>query len=185
MADVGYARVSTVGQNLEQQIDKLKHCDKVFQEKLSGADASRPALRECLDYLREGDTLHVVKIDRLARSTPHLYKIMAELEQKGVAFKVVDDPSIDTTHRTGKLLMGLLALIAEFENDIRRERQVDGIRKAKERGTRFGRRPKVDETATIQIRDMRGQGMSPTDIGRRLGLSRATVYRALANDAVA
>lgn len=185
MADVGYARVSTVGQNLEQQLDKLKHCDKVFQEKLSGADASRPALRECLDYLRDGDTLHVVKIDRLARSTSHLYKIMAELDAKGVAFKVVDDPSIDTTNRTGKLLMGLLALIAEFENDIRRERQVDGIRKAKERGTRFGRRPKTDDNTAARIRDMQDQGISAADIGHRLGISRATVYRALAHEEAA
>ena len=87
-----------------------------------------------------GDTLPVTKIDRLARSASDLYRIISELAEKGVAFKVVDDPTIDTASRTGKLVMGILALIAEFENDIRRERQMDGIAKAKERGTRFGRR---------------------------------------------
>src|SRR5262249_47286729 len=100
----------------------------------SGVDAGRPALKACLEYLREGDTLLVTKLDRLARSTPDLYRIVSELTARGVAFKVLDDPSIDTSSRTGKLIMGILALIAEFENDIRRERQQDGINKAKARG---------------------------------------------------
>src|SRR5262245_32166025 len=130
MATVGYARVSSTGQDLEIQLEKLGGCDKVFQEKRSGVDLGRPALKECLRYLREGDTLIVAKIDRLARSTSDLYRISSELAEKGVAFKVTDDPSIDTTSRTGKLVMGILALIAEFENDIRRERQQDGINKA-------------------------------------------------------
>ena len=89
-------------------------------------DTGRPELKRCLEYLREGDTLLVTKIDRLARSTSDLYRIISELTEKGAAFKVVDDPTIDTTSRTGKLIMGILALIAEFENDIRRERQMDG-----------------------------------------------------------
>jgi DNA invertase Pin-like site-specific DNA recombinase len=95
-------------------------------------DAGRPELVACLDYLREGDLLLVTKIDRLARSTSDLYKIISQLQAKGVEFKVIDDPSIDTTSRAGKLVMGILALIAEFENDIRRERQTDRIRRAKE-----------------------------------------------------
>jgi DNA invertase Pin-like site-specific DNA recombinase len=94
-----------------------------------------------VEFLREGDTLLVTKIDRLARSTSDLYRIIATLADEGVSFRVIDDPSIDTTSRTGKLVMGILALIAEFENDIRRERQMDGIAKAKERGVRFGRKP--------------------------------------------
>src|SRR4029079_12900014 len=95
-------------------------------------------LKRCLGYLREGDTLLVTKIDRLARSTSDLYRIISELA--GVAFKVVDDPTIDTTSRTGKLIMGIRAPIAEFENDIRRERQMDGIARAKDRGIQFGRK---------------------------------------------
>ena len=85
-------------------------------------DTGRPALKQCLEFLRDGDTLLVTKIDRLARSTSDLYRIVSELAEKSVNFKVLDDPSIDTTSRTGKLVMGILALIAEFENDIRRER---------------------------------------------------------------
>ena len=123
---MGYARVSSTGQDLAVQLEKLAGCDKVFKEKRSGVDTGRPELKRCLEYLREGDTLLVTKIDRLARSTSDLYRIISELAEKGVAFKVVDDPTIDTTSRTGKLVMGILALIAEFENDIRRERQMDG-----------------------------------------------------------
>jgi DNA invertase Pin-like site-specific DNA recombinase len=114
MTVVGYARVSSLGQDLAVQLEKLKGCDKVFKEKRSGIDAGRPELRACLDYLRDGDT----QLDRLARSTPDLYRIVSQLIGRGIAFKVIDDPSIDTTSRTGKLIMGILALIAEFENDI-------------------------------------------------------------------
>ena len=102
--------------------------------KRSGVDAGRPELKRCLEYLREGDTLLVTKIDRLARSTSDLYSIVSQLAEKHVSFKVIDDPSIDTSSRTGKLVMGVLALISEFENDIRRERQMDGIAKARDRG---------------------------------------------------
>ena len=101
-------------------------------------DTGRPELKRCLEYLREGDTLLVTKIDRLARSTSDLYRIISELTEKGAAFKVVDDPTIDTTSRTGKLIMGILALIAEFENDIRRERQMDGIAQGREGCTLAG-----------------------------------------------
>jgi DNA invertase Pin-like site-specific DNA recombinase len=114
------------------QLEKLNQCDWVFKEKRSGLDRGRPALKQCLEFLREGDTLLVTKIDRLARSTSDLYRVVSKLSEKGVSFKVIDDPSIDTTSRTGKLVMGILALIAEFENDIRRERQMDGIKKARE-----------------------------------------------------
>jgi DNA invertase Pin-like site-specific DNA recombinase len=113
----------------------------------------------------------VTKIDRLARSTSDLYRIVSELGEKGVNFKVLDDPSIDTTSRTGKLDMGILALIAEFET-IRRERQMDGIAKAKDRGVKFGRkRELIDE----RVRDA-------TRVGRikRTGFSKASIYRALA-----
>ena len=99
----------------------------------------KTGIETVLEFLRDGDTLLVTKIDRLARSTSELYRIVSELAEKGASFKVLDDPSIDTTSRTGKLVMGILALIAEFENDIRRERQMDGIAKAKDRGVKFGR----------------------------------------------
>ena len=179
IAIVGYARVSSVGQSLDVQLEKLKDCDKVFKEKRSGVDTGRPALKQCLEFLREGDTLLVTKIDRLARSTSDLYRIVSELAEKGVSFKVVDDPSIDTSSRTGKLVMGTLALIAEFENDIRRERQMDGIAKAKERGVRFGVEPKLTDEVKARIRQLRSEGMTVPAIMKQTELSKASVYRAL------
>ena len=131
MTKVGYARVSSLGQDLTVQLEKLSGCNKVFKEKRSGIDAGRPALKACLEYLREGDTLLVTKLDRLARSTSDLYRIVSELTQRGVEFKVLDDPSIDTSSRTGKLVMGILALIAEFENDIRREDAEGHLKRSK------------------------------------------------------
>jgi DNA invertase Pin-like site-specific DNA recombinase len=180
MTVVGYARVSSTGQDLGVQLDKLKGCDKVFKEKRSGVDAGRPELKRCLEYLREGDTLLVSKIDRLARSTSDLYRIISLLAEKGVSFKVIDDPSIDTSSRTGKLVMGILALIAEFENDIRRERQMDGIAKAKERGVRFGRKSLLLPETVEKIRSLRKAGTTVPEIIRRTGLSKSSVYRALA-----
>ena len=179
MAAVGYARVSSVGQSLDVQLEKLKDCDKVFKEKRSGVDTGRPALKQCLEFLREGDMLLVTKIDRLARSTSDLYRIIATLADKGVSFRVIDDPSIDTTSRTGKLVMGILALIAEFENDIRRERQMDGIAKAKERGVRFGRKTRLIPEAIGQIRELREAGLTVPAIIERTGFSKASIYRAL------
>src|SRR6188508_2693167 len=111
MTTVGYARVSSTGQDLSVQLEKLAGCDKVFKEKRSGVDAARPELKRCLEYLHEGDTLLVTKLDRLARSTSDLYRIVSQLSEKGVEFKVLDDAGIDTSSRTGKLVMGILALI--------------------------------------------------------------------------
>jgi DNA invertase Pin-like site-specific DNA recombinase len=180
MTMVGYARVSSGGQDLAVQLEKLKGCDKVFKEKRSGVDAGRPELQRCLEYLREGDTLLVTKLDRLARSTSDLYRIVSQLAEKGVEFKVLDDPAIDTSSRTGKLVMGILALIAEFENDIRRERQVDGIAKARDRGVRFGRKPLLLPETIREIKVLRHGGTTVPEIMRRMKLSKASVYRALA-----
>jgi DNA invertase Pin-like site-specific DNA recombinase len=179
MTTVGYARVSSLGQDLAVQLEKLKGCDRVFKEKRSGIDAGRPELKACLDYLRDGDTLLVTKLDRLARSTPDLYRIVSQLTERGIAFKVIDDPSIDTTSRTGKLIMGILALIAEFENDIRRERQQDGINKAKAEGVRFGPKPLLTFELVQKIKELRADGASVPEIMRRTKLSKASVYRAL------
>ena len=179
MPTVGYARVSSTGQDLSVQLEKLAGCDKVFKEKRSGVDTGRPELKRCLEYLREGDTLLVSKIDRLARSTSDLYRIISHLAEKGVAFKVVDDPTIDTTSRTGKLIMGILALIAEFENDIHRERQMDGIAKAKERGVHFGRKPELTPEKVAEINSLRQSGITVPEIIRQTNLSKASVYRAM------
>src|SRR5680860_1567787 len=187
MTNVGYARVSSTGQDLTVQLEKLEAagCEKIFKEKRSGVDAGRPELKRCLDYLRERDTLLVTKIDRLARSTSDLYRIVSTLADKGVAFKVLDDPSIDTSSRTGKLIMGILALIAEFENDIRRERQMDGIKKARERGIRFGRKPLLIPVTIQQVRKLRKAGKTVPEIMHQMALSKASVYRALGADKAA
>ena len=108
-----------------------------------------------------------------------LYRIVSELVQRGVAFKVVDDPSIDTSTRTGKLIMGILALIAEFENDIRRERQQDGINRAKAEGVRFGPKPLLTIEVVQKIKELRSDGATVPEIMRRMKLSKASVYRAL------
>ena len=179
MTIVGYARVSSLGQDLTVQLEKLSGCDKVFKEKRSGVDSGRPALKTCLEYLREGDTLVVSKLDRLARSTPDLYRIVSELTRRGVEFKVLDDPSIDTSSRTGKLVMGILALIAEFENDIRRERQQDGINKAKAAGVRFGPKPILTLPVIEKVKALRADGATVPEIMRRTKLSKASIYRAL------
>ena len=181
MPTVGYARVSSTGQDLAVQLEKLgaAGCERIFKEKRSRVDAGRPELKRCVEYLREGDTLLVTKIDRLARSTAHLYRTVSLLAEKGVAFKVTDDPSIDTTSCTGKLVMGVLALIAEFENDIRRERQMDGIAKAKELGVKFGRKRELTPEKVAEIKGLREAGTIVPEIMRKTGFSKASVYRAL------
>lgn len=178
MTTVGYARVSSTGQDLNVQLEKLKGCEKVFKEKRSGVDAGRPELNRCVEYLREGDTLVVTKLDRLARSTSDLYRIVSQLAEKGVEFRVIDDPAIDRSSRTGKLVMGILALIAEFENDIRRECQMDGIKKAQDRGVRFGRKPLLVAETVKRVRKLR-KGKTVPEIMRQTRLSKASVYRAL------
>jgi len=179
MATIGYARVGSVGQGLDVQLKKLKGCDKVFKEKPSDVDAGRPALKQCLEFLRDGDTLLVAKIDRLARSTSDLYRIVSELAEKGVSFKVVDDPSIDTASRMGKFVLSILALMTEFESGIRRERQMDGIAKAKDRGVKFGRKRRLLPEKVEEIRELRAAGTTVPEIIKRTGFSKASVYRAL------
>src|SRR6476659_7011857 len=182
---VGYARVSSTGQDLTTQLEKLGGAgclpENIFREKRSGTDRGRPELQRCLGYVRKGDTLLVSKLDRLARATVDLYNIVAQLQAKGVEFKVIDDPSIDTTSRTGKLVMGILALIAEFENDIRRERQMDGIAKAKDRGVKFGRKRELTDEKAKEIRTLRESGETVPAIIKRTGFSKASIYRALGN----
>ena len=118
MAKVGYARVSSVGQSLDVQREKLDGCDKLFEEKRSGTTDARPQLKECLNYVRDGDQLIVTRIDRLARSTLHLCQIAETLKQKGVDLVVLDQ-NIDTSDATGRLLFNMLGAIGQFETEIR------------------------------------------------------------------
>jgi len=178
MALVGYARVSSVGQSLDIQLDKLRHCDKVFQEKKSGTSDKRPNLQACLEYVREGDAVVVTRLDRLARSTLHLCQIADKLESKKVHLQVLDQ-NINTSDATGRLLFNMLSAIAQFETELRAERQVDGIQKAKNHGVKFGRREKLTGQQVVEMRQRRKQGVLIKTLMKDYDLSKATVYRYL------
>jgi DNA invertase Pin-like site-specific DNA recombinase len=178
MARVGYARVSSVGQSLDVQLDKLKQCDKIYQEKQSGASAKRPRLEACLEYVREGDTLVVTRLDRLARSTLHLCQIAEELTRKGVALQVLDQ-NIDTGDATGRLLFNMLGAIAQFETEIRAERQMDGIQKAKAQGVHFGRNKTLTNAQIAELQQRRQQGELIKALMQEYNLSKASIYRYL------
>ena len=178
---VGYARVSSTGQDHETQIERLTAAgaEKVFSEKQSGLDRDRPALEECLRFVREGDVLLVTKLDRLARSASHLHQIVEMLNDKGVGFKVLDDASLDTTTRTGKLVFGILASIAEFETALRKERQMEGIAKAKERGETGGRPPLITAAVKAEIMRLKAEGESVRRIAAAVGFSKSAVQKEL------
>ena len=180
MATIGYARVSSVGQSLEVQQDKLNEygCTKIYQEKRSGTTANRPQLKQCLDYVRDGDVLVITKLDRLARSTLDLHKIVEQLNSKNVGFKVLDQ-SIDTTTKEGRLMFSILASIAEFETELRKERQMEGIAKAKQNGVPFGRKAKVTDKQIEEMRSKRSEGVLIKDLMSQYQLSKASVYRLL------
>lgn len=180
---VGYARVSTTGQTLEVQLDKLKQygCTKIYQEKRSGVTNNRPQLKACLDYLREGDTLVVTMLDRMARSTNHLTSMAEDLKQRGVELVVIDQ-SIDTSTITGKFLFDMLAAVAEFETGIRKERQLMGIAKAKENGVQFGAKAKLTPEQIIQLKERRAKGEQVKDLMKAFGIGKTTVYRLLNDD---
>lgn len=185
MTLIGYIRVSSVGQSLEVQRDKMTAIgvqpDHIFEEKRSGLDSNRPALKEAIRFARKGDTFCISRIDRLARSATDLLAIVSELQKKGVELRVLDQ-SIDTTNPAGRAMLQMLAVFAEFETSIRSERQMDGIAKAKATGTKFGRQPKATDDVVTSIRTMRDNGMLIREIMTNTGLSKATVYRALANE---
>lgn len=178
MALVGYARVSSVGQTLDVQLDKLKHCHKVFQEKLSATSAKRSKLRACLEYVREGDTLVITRLDRLARSTLDLCQIALELERKQVNLQVLDQ-NISTCDATGRLLFNMLGAIAQFETEIRAERQMDGIKKAKQHGVKFGRTSSLTFQQISELQKRRKQGVLIKTLMKDYNLSKSSLYRYL------
>ena len=134
MAKVGYARVSTTGQSLDTQLEALSGCEKVFREKISGAKDDRPELQAMLEFVREGDIVHVTKLDRLARNTRHLLEISEYLQGKSVALNILNI-GINTATPTGKLMLTMIGAIATFERELMLERQAEGIALAKLKGT--------------------------------------------------
>ncbi len=179
-AIIGYARTSTTEQiaGFEAQLDALSRegCTKVFQEQVSSV-GDRPQLRACLDYLRDGDTLIVTKLDRLARNTQHLLEMVETLTAKGVTLRILN-LNIDTSTATGKLMLTMLGGIAEFEREMMLERQREGIAKAKAEGKYKGRKPTAMSQAE-DIQKLASEGLTRTAIARRLRVSERSVYRAM------
>jgi DNA invertase Pin-like site-specific DNA recombinase len=175
---IGYARVSTTDQDLDIQITTLKRegCTTIRSEKQSGTTTEgREELRTVLDFLREGDVLMVTRIDRLARSIGDLQDIVRAVRAKGASLKATEQP-IDTGTAAGKCFLDMLGVFAEFETNLRRERQLEGIAKAKAAGVYKGRPASIDAT---QVRAMKAQGLGASEIAKALKIGRASVYRVL------
>ena len=181
MALYGYARVSTIDQDLtiQEQALRAAGCDVIRAEKVTGTRRDgRTELQVLLAFLRPGDTLMVTRVDRLARSIKDLQDIVAELKGRGVTLAATEQP-IDTRSAAGKAFLDMLGVFAEFETNLRRERQLEGIALAKTQGVYKGRKPSIDN---VEIRRLaRDEGLKPTAIARRLKIHRSSVYRALAN----
>lgn len=175
---IGYARVSTDDQDCSIQEAALKSagCNVVRLEKKTGTTREgRSELATVMDFLQAGDTLVVTRIDRLARSVRDLEDIVATLRERGAFLRTTEQP-VDTSTPAGKAFLQMLGVFAEFETALRRERQMEGIAKAKAAGVYKGRKPSVDVAA---VRELRASGVGPVEIAKRLGIGRASVYRAL------
>ncbi len=176
MAIYGYARVSTVNQDLTIQLEALKvaGCEIIRSEIISGnSRKDRNELDILMEFMRSGDTLLVTRVDRLARSIRDLQNIIHELRERGVAIKAVEQP-IDTSTAAGKFFLDMLGVFAEFETTVRKERQAEGIAKAKARGVYLGGKRSIDATEVLRLR---ASGLGATAITRKLNISRASVYR--------
>jgi DNA invertase Pin-like site-specific DNA recombinase len=181
---VGYARVSTLDQEagMAAQLRDLRiaGCEKVFTEKVS-AVGKRPQLEAALDFIREQDTLIVTRLDRLARSTQHLLEILDRVNGKGAGLNIMN-LGADSGSPTGKLVYTVIGAIACFERELMLERQREGVARAKSEGKYKGRKPTA-RAKSAEIKALKADGVRPTDIARRLGIGRASVYRVLGADA--
>lgn len=179
MAIYGYARVSTMSQSNDLQVARLRSagCDIIRAESVSGASRKgRTELETIVEFIRPGDTLVVVKLDRLGRSTRDVLNLVHELESKGAALRVLE-PEIDTSKPEGRIILTTLSMVAEMELSFIKERQRVGIEAAKAKGVYKGRKRSIDRVAVQRLRD---EGVGATEIARRLGIGRASVYKVLA-----
>ena len=175
---VGYARVSSVDQNLDVQLETLKSfgCEKIYQEKVSGTSTQgRNKLKECIEFVREGDELVITRIDRLARSVLDLQLIVKELSDKGVNLSATEQP-ISTKDATSKCFLDMLGVFAELETNLRKERQNEGILRAKQKGIYKGRKSSINVN---KIKELKNSGMGATAIAKEMGIHRDSVYRVL------
>ena len=178
MPAYGYARASTIDQDVTIQVETLKAagCDVIRSEKVSGTSRNgRTELQTLMDFIRAGDTLVVTRIDRLARSMKDLQDIVHELKAKKAHLKATEQP-VDTSTAAGKAFLDMLGVFSEFETNLRRERQLEGIAKAKAEGKYTGGKPRIHAEA---VKAMKAAGKGATEIAETLGIARASVYRAL------
>lgn len=176
---IGYARVSSTGQDLTIQEEALyaAGCEQIYAEKKSGRHSvDRAALIDAIKAARAGDIIVVTRLDRFARSTQDLHNLLAKLETKDVGFRCLAQSGVDTTTPTGKLTLSILGAVATFESDLRAERQAEGIARAKQEGRYKGRSASIDYA---KVKKLHGQGISPSEIAGLLGIGRTSVYRAL------
>lgn len=175
---IGYARVSTYDQNLNLQIDALKKvdCEKIFTDQVSGSTTCRPQLEAVLDFLREGDTLVVWRLDRLGRNLRHLCELVTQLEEKGIGFRSLTE-SMDTTTCSGKLIFHIFGALAEFERNLIRERTKAGLKAARARGRLGGRKPALSEKQQeVAVRLYHEKQHTVDEICRIMGISKPTLY---------
>ena len=175
---VGYARVSSSGQNLQSQIEALElvGCDKIFQEKKSATNTNRKELNDALDFVRSGDTFIVTRLDRCSRSVKDLHTIIDTLSDKDVDFKCTEQ-EIDTSTSSGRLMIGLLSIVSAFETDLRAERQADGIASAKKRGVKFGAKSKFSIDKVPKVLELQQQGITNQEIANKYNIGRSTLLR--------
>jgi DNA invertase Pin-like site-specific DNA recombinase len=179
---VGYGRVSSLSQNEARQVEALAGCDRLFIDKASGKNANRPELNAALDYVRQGDTLRVPSMDRLARNTVDLLTLVKTLTERGVTVEFIKEHlsfSGDKSDSIGQLMLTILGGIAEFERSLIRERQADGIAIAKANGVYKGRKPALTAEQVTQARERVESGVPKAAVARDLGVSRQTLYSAL------
>jgi DNA invertase Pin-like site-specific DNA recombinase len=185
MARIGYARVSTVEQELTLQLDALcaAGCDRIFEDRASGAKTDRPGLVQALDFVREGDVLVAWKLDRLARSLSHLIETVNLLEQKGVGLQSLTE-AVDTTTPGGRLIFHVFGALAQFERDLIRERTRAGLSSAASRGRHGGRKPVVTAEKLIRAMTLIGNGLTVRETASRLKVGKTALYGALASNSV-
>jgi len=180
---IGYARVSTEGQDLSMQINELKAsgCHPIFSDKVSGVKSERPGLDKCLKTLNQEDTLIVWRLDRLGRSMPHLVSIVTSLKEKGIGFRSLHDGAIDTTTASGELVFNIFASLAQFERELIKERTRAGLSAARARGKLGGRKPISPQDPRVKMAKKmhKDHSMSINEICSTLKISRASFYRYL------
>lgn len=183
LARIGYARVSTDGQEIALQLDALRAagCDRIFEDQASGAKADRPGLIEALAYAREGDALVIWKLDRLGRSLPHLIETVSQLEKRGVGLQSLTE-AIDTTTPGGRLIFHVFGALGQFERDLIRERTRAGLVAAAARGRRGGRKPVVTADKLERAKALLAKGLTVREAAIRLKVGKTALYAALGTE---